>query len=189
MKASAAAGSERGWYCLFSDHHLFVPSAGWVLSMWKFKAELKQTYFVSATSNHLPDQDSVLACFVCARPGYFIIYVCNQPKTNDRLCQFFSCLNYSDHTNTFTNNMDLPLYPHTLLISSRIFSKGGTMFIFRHFPHAAVNPWEGRLRASLNCSARYLFTLLNNPISHLWPRFFIGTVFGQANQVTVVLLF
>ncbi len=130
-----ARGGGGGWGgCLFSDHHLFVPSAGWVLSMWKFKAELKQTYFVSATSNHLPDQDSVLACFVCARPGYFIINVCNQPKTVIVWTRFFSCLNYSDHTNTFTNNMALPLYPHPLLISLPYFHKGWNNVYFQTFP-------------------------------------------------------
>jgi len=63
------------------------------------------------------------------------------------------------------------------------------MFIFRHFSLAAVNPREGRLLASLNCSARCLFTLLKCPISHLAPHFFIGSVFGQASQGTAVLLF
>lgn len=179
---------EGGLYCLFSDHHLFVPSAGWVLSMWKFKAELKQTYFVSATSNHLPDQGGVLMCFVCTWTGCFI---CKQPR-------MIVCVSLFE-LKLFRPPTPLPPISRSLyccnlvlvfsLLASRIFSKGGTMFIFRHFPLTAVNPREGHLLVSLNCSARCLFTLLKSPISHLGPHFFIGTVFGQASQVTMVSLF
>lgn len=173
-----------GVYCLFSDHHLFVPSAGWVLSMWKFKAELKQTHFVSATSNHLPDQGGVLMCFVCTWTGCFI---CKQLR-------MIVCVSLFE-LKLFKAPTPLPPISRSHLVlvfsllASRIFSKGGTMFIFRHFPLTAVNPREGHLLASLNCSARCLFTLFKSPISHLGPHFFIGTVFGQASQVTMVSLF
>lgn len=159
-----------------------------VLSMWKFKAELKQTYFVSATSNHLPDQGGVLMCFVCTWTGCFI---CKQPR-------MIVCVSLFE-LKLFKPPTPLPPISRSLyccnlvlvfsLLASRIFSKGGTMFIFRHFPLTAVNPREGHLLASLNCSARCLFTLLKSPISHLGPHFFIGTVFGQASQVTMVSLF
>ncbi len=96
------------------------------------RAETDLLCICNIKSSSWPGQRTCLFCLCTARLFY---YKCVKSAQNsDSLNPFFSCLNYSDHTNTFTNNMALPLYPHPLLISLPYFLKGWNNVYFQTFP-------------------------------------------------------